>query len=76
MLYFPLPQLSDKSLNKLFDDLSKVPASESYCSHCGSLHLYSDAQLWLEDSEQFWTIALPYCQYCNPEIPQRRPIAA
>jgi len=66
----------NESLKELLEDLSNASAKNSYCPHCGSLHVNIDTQFWLEGSEQFWIIALPYCQYCNPEIARRRPFAA
>ena len=78
-----MPQLFDKDDRSLIDSLkqflsvqSKAQPSLQYCGSCGSVCMHLPTNFWLEGDEQPFTIWLPFCPDCNPELFARMPAVA
>jgi hypothetical protein len=50
------------------DNISSIATQmPAHCRQCGTLMTLIDADLWLEGSDQRWSIKLPVCVECNSE---------
>jgi hypothetical protein len=50
------------------DNISSIAVQKpTHCLQCGTLMNVIDADLWLEGSDQRWSIKLPVCVECNSE---------
>jgi hypothetical protein len=38
------------------------------CSHCGSKMQYLDGEFWLFGTDNTWSIFVPFCPTCEPEL--------
>lgn len=78
-----MPELSRKddeslsdSLKQFLDIQSKAQRRTIYCAGCGSVCMHLSAEFWLDGDEETFSIGLPFCPHCNPELLTRAPMAA
>lgn len=60
-----------RSLKRLLR--SKPQPSMEYCANCGSVCEHLPAQFWLYGEDEAFSIGLPFCPHCNPELFSRVP---
>ena len=63
------------SLKKFLNLQSKIEPGTQYCAGCGSVCMHLPATFWLDGDEETFSIGLPFCPHCNPELLSRVPIA-
>jgi hypothetical protein len=78
-----MPQLIEKddrsrrrSLKEFLYLRSRAQRRTEFPTDCGSLCAYLPAQFWLDGDEEVFSISLPFCPHCNPEILSRVPAVA
>lgn len=59
------------SLKQFLYVQSQIKPSAKYCTDCGSVCMYLPAQFWLDSDEETFSIRLPFCPHCNPELLSR-----
>jgi hypothetical protein len=55
-----------QSVRQFLDTQSSAAPIQRYCLNCGSLLAHLTTRLWMEEVEEGWIIALPYCANCHP----------
>lgn len=75
-----MPQLSNEDDRNLRDSLrrflnlqSKTQTGTQLCGYCGSVCTDLPTNVWIEGDEEAFTIWLPFCPDCNPELFARIP---
>ena len=64
------------SLKRFLDRQSKMERRTEYCTRCGSVCMYLPTQIWLDGDEDTFSLGLPFCPHCNPELIARKPMIA
>ncbi|MGH9495023.1 MAG: hypothetical protein ACRD3B_08505 [Candidatus Sulfotelmatobacter sp.] len=77
----PNHEILADSLRDLLEEFLHLKSQEipqpTYCAVCGSFHSYVFAQFTLDgDEDQAWSIPLPFCLLCHPELAGRMASAA
>ena len=70
-----MPQLAPNPKRKLLRSLkaflrlqSKDRPRATRCADCGSICQHLPARFWLDGDDEMFTIPLPFCPQCNPEL--------
>jgi hypothetical protein len=58
-------------LKQFLDLKSKAKPSAKDCARCGSSYEHFLTQFWLDGDDQTFSIWLPFCPRCNPELLSR-----
>ena len=78
-----MPQLINRdqrslrgSLRQFLNLQSKTEPGTKYCTGCGSVCMYLPTEFWLDSDEETFSIRLPFCPHCNPDLLSRVPALA
>ncbi len=59
-----------ESITKFLDTHSLHPEKDLQCPKCGSSLDWIKGRFWLAHTDLEWTIPMPYCRACEPELPK------
>jgi hypothetical protein len=65
-----------RSLKAFLHLRSKAHPATKYCADCGTVCTHLVAQFWLDGDAEAFSIPLPFCPRCNPELLSRAPAVA
>jgi hypothetical protein len=51
------------------NQFSSCPKSGQRCSKCCSVLNWMEGHFWLAGTDFEWTVPLPYCPTCEPDVP-------
>ena len=51
------------------NQFSSCQKTEQHCSKCSSVLNWIEGRFWLADTALEWTVPMPYCPACEPELP-------
>ncbi len=60
-----------RPVKQLLQSLSNAQRIASYCVACGSACSHIEALFWLDGDDERFTLWLPVCTDCNPDLVSR-----
>jgi hypothetical protein len=64
------------SLKELFEALNTAAHKQQHCLDCGSLLAYMHSYFWLVEDDHVWSVLVPCCRHCHPELTARTTFVA